>query len=74
MFTVEVRINGTMIAHIYGRNTGERDKTGATVYTADFYQPEVGSMTFPVVHDANDGINALVSKILCEADRTRRRQ
>lgn len=69
MFTVEIRINGTMVVHAYGRNTDKRDQDGKTIYDIEFYQPERPQLCkFPVLHDKNDGINKLVEAVLREAE------
>ena len=70
MFTADIRINGTMVVHIYGRNTGERDKNGKTIYKVDFYQPEKPMLDqLIILHDRNDGINTLIIECLKEAEK-----
>jgi len=69
MFTMEIRINGTMIAHIYGRNTGET-KDGAHEYVYELYETETrGVVNGTVYHKRQEGIKKLVSAILADADK-----
>jgi hypothetical protein len=66
MFTCEIRINGTMVGHIYGRNT--KDVEGGTLYNFEYYAPEARSTKHGnVVHRRSDGIEKLVAAILTEA-------
>ena len=68
MFTVEIRVNGTLINHIYGRNV--RDITpGVSDYHYECYTAESGKVVCGSVHHARkDGINKLVSLILAGSE------
>ena len=64
MFTTEIRINGALIAHIYGRNCGT-NREGATMYSYEYYEPETREVTNgQVTHMRDDGIRHLVKLIL----------
>ena len=64
MFTVEIRINGTLISHIHGHNEMEvvdgKDRYSFEHYAVESRKVKRGE----VWHDRNDGIDALVAKIL----------
>jgi len=79
MFSVEIKINGSMIAHIYGRNLGpaedhpvpieltdrERNSGDAYLYKYEYYTPENrGIREGKVVHVRDDGIEPLLRDIL----------
>ena len=65
MFTVEIRINGSMIGHIYGHNEGENYKTGLTTYRYEYYRPESQKIVNgSVLFKRNDGIEDLIRVIL----------
>jgi len=64
MFTVEIRINGAMIAHIYGRNIAPLPN-GKTRYEYEYYEAETHKVQNGCVeHLREDGIVPLVSSIL----------
>ena len=64
MFTVEIRINGSMIGHIYGRNVGEVGK-GKHEYHYEYYEPENRTVVKnTVVHDRKKSIRKLITTIL----------
>ena len=64
MFTIEVRINGSLISHVYGRNTGTTPDKG-DAYEYELYTPESRAVVKGVVHHRREeGINALAGKIL----------
>ena len=64
MFTVEIKINGTLIGHIYGHNTGDQVE-GKTVYNWHYYSTEEQDVSRGhILHKREDGINALVAAIL----------
>lgn len=66
MFTVELKINGTMIGHIYGHNEGLEDE-GLTKYSWEYYRIESRKVTSgTVLHHRDDGLESLVAKILEE--------
>jgi len=69
MFTVEIKINGSLINHIYGHNEGPSSVRGNDAYRYELYEVETRSIrNGNVNHDRKDGINALVAKILQDAD------
>lgn len=70
MFTVEIRINGTLINHIYGRNMGStQDGYGPDKYSYEMYMPESrGVKRGEVLHEREDGIQKLVRLILEDAE------
>lgn len=64
MFTVEIRINGAMIAHIYGRNIAPLPN-GKTRYEYEYYEAETRKVQNGCVeHLREAGIVPLVSSIL----------
>lgn len=68
MFTMEVRINGTMICHIYGRNinhtngkySGDTDKYSYELYQVESKKIRKGT----VFHNRSKGILVLLKKII----------
>lgn len=71
MFTAEIRVNGSLVAHLYGRNV-EVLSDGQCEYDYEYYEVDhpgqllkIGS----VAHDQEDGIAALVSKILAHQNK-----
>jgi hypothetical protein len=73
MFTVEIRINGSLINHIYGHNEGpSRTKNGEDAYRYELYEVESRKMTNGTVsHNRGNGINALVVAILTDSAKNR---
>lgn len=71
MFTVEIRINGSLVSHIYGLNTTHLhgfDPDHGDCYECQVYDVEKrASRDVSVRHHREDGINALVAKIIKEA-------
>jgi hypothetical protein len=68
MFTVEIRINGTLIAHVHGRNAGDARSDGLTQYFYELYRTgERKLITGGVEHKREAGIEALIVKILADA-------
>jgi len=68
MFTVEIRINGTLIAHVYGRNVGSGSKQGLTHYYYELYRTGNRNLiTGDVEHKRDNGIEALIVKVLADA-------
>ena len=63
MFTTEIRINGSLFAHVYGRNTGvDAEKS---LYTYEYYETESRQVrTGEVRHTYEDGIRKLIILIL----------
>ena len=67
MFTVEIKINGTMIQHIYGHNEDELNDKGEDKYTYDMYDVQKHGLSQGVVwHKREGGIKELIIKILKE--------
>lgn len=63
MFTVDIRINGTLTAHIYGLN--RRTMGTGDEYSYSLYEPEGSKIKEGMVkHFRNEGILVLVEKIL----------
>jgi len=68
MFTIEMRVNGTLIAHVYGRNVGDGRSEGLTQYFYELYRAGNRKLiTGDVEHKRENGIEALVVKILADA-------
>jgi hypothetical protein len=66
MFTIEVKINGSLISHIYGRNIGD-GPDGASQYAYEYYEPEIRKVVKgEVFHARGEGIRSLVQKILAD--------
>jgi len=64
MFSVELKINGAMIGHIYGRNI-ESLGEGIYRYTYEYYEPETrGIRKGTIVHRQVDGVRHLIALIL----------
>jgi hypothetical protein len=69
MFTVEIKINGALLSHIYGRNVGYSEATGKSRYKFEYYQCETRKIqNGEVEHRRSDGITALISTILNKVD------
>lgn len=65
MFTVEIKINGALIGHIYGLNQGEQ--SGMTKYHYEYYEPEQPKLSVgTVLHERDNGIRDLISLILAD--------
>ena len=63
MFTVEIKINSALVAHIYGVN--EADGAEGSQYRYDLYNVADRTVKAGMVsHDPEDGVLALVKKIL----------
>jgi hypothetical protein len=64
MFTVELRVNGTMVSHIYGRNIAPAC-SGKHRYEYEYYEIERRQTHRGVVeHRRESGIRALIASIL----------
>jgi len=72
MFSVEIKINGSMIQHIHGHNEGFIDsgkRFDTSKYTYDVYDVESHKLKKgEVIHDRSDGIGKLIGKILIDAE------
>jgi hypothetical protein len=67
MFTVEIRINSALIAHVYGRNVGETN--GVSIYDCEYYEADTRKVrNVTVRHKRDDGIRRLVRTILEKVD------
>jgi hypothetical protein len=66
MFTVEIKINGSMISHVYGHNEGlDPEGSGDTVYRWEYYHPSSRELKHgQVLHHRDEGIEPLICKIL----------
>ena len=63
MFTTEIRMNGTLLAHVYGRNVGRDGEE--TLYTYEYYETESRQVrTGEVKHVCEEGIRKLIILIL----------
>jgi len=68
MFTVEIRINGSLITHIYGHNEGTVPG-GKDQYRYEVYHVEERALVNGTVkHHYGEGITKLVQLILKDAD------
>jgi hypothetical protein len=68
MFTVELKINGALVGHVYGVNKGVA-ANGKTSYVYDYY--DVGNRKITkgtVKHKRDDGLNKLIALILEDVD------
>lgn len=66
MFTTEIRINGMLVLHIYGRNTAVC-KDGKSQYIIELYKTETSEITtFNIYHRRSEGISKLIELILSE--------
>lgn len=65
MFSVEIKINGSMIAHIYGHNTMKFNDSGETIYDYELYEvnSKKGLREGFVAHKRGEGIFELIKKI-----------
>ena len=65
MFTVEIKINGSMIIHIYGHNESETDSSGRDKYSFEYYEVETKKIqSGTIYHNRGDGICKLIELIL----------
>lgn len=63
MFTIEIKINGSMIAHIYGRNQGST--LDGDLYCYEYYEmKERRVVNGEVTHRRELGIRPLITAIL----------
>jgi hypothetical protein len=68
MFTVEIRVNGTLIVHVYGRNAGDARKPDFKHYFYELYRTEDRKViTGSVEYKRETGIEALIVNILADA-------
>jgi len=65
MFTVEIKINGALISHIYGHNQGDSPK--GCKYRYEYYETETRKIVNgTVIHARQKGIRELVNAILSD--------
>lgn len=66
MMTAEIRINGSMISHIYIRNiSSEFSVDGMNLYKYEYYQPETGEVkTGEIKFKRDKGALTLVRDII----------
>lgn len=63
MFTFEIRINGSLIAHIHGLNIGSTPEGDR--YKYEYYEVDTRKvLTGKVVHRREKGIRPLITTIL----------
>ena len=70
MISVEIKINGSLIAHIYGHNEGTYNSKGETQYSYELYEVAKGDKALKygtVDHKRDEGIFQLIKKICAEA-------
>lgn len=69
MFTVEIKINGALISHIYGHNEGDVTP-GECKYRYEYYETETRKVVNGNVrHKRNKGIRNLINSILTDVDK-----
>ncbi len=71
MLSAEIKVNGTMVGHIYARNISTpailEAGVGLNMYHWEYYRPEQRSAKRgKVVHERQDGIESLIGKNLAE--------
>ena len=65
MFTVELRVNGALVGHVYGRNIGDVPGTRRCRYSWEYYEVEQGQVQGgELEHDPGQGIAALAAAVL----------
>lgn len=67
MLSAELKVNGVLVAHLYGHNKGFTDPDGNYVYFWELYEvgkSKVSSGT--LTHSRPDGLIVLVQKMLSE--------
>jgi hypothetical protein len=69
MFTVEIKINGNLITHIYGYNAQDLPKPGTCSYEVDVYKVASRKLEkFHIIHARENDIEVLIEKILKKAN------
>lgn len=67
MFTLEIRINGTMLVHVYGHNEGEINDANQTKYRYELYRLDSREVVNGEVwHYRHEGIEPLIASILMD--------
>ena len=69
MFTIEIKINGSLVGHIYGHNEGHINAKGETLYRYEYYEVETRRVRPGTVrHVRKGGIRSLVVAILSSVE------
>jgi hypothetical protein len=74
MFSVEIKVNGCMVVHIYGHNTGIPDAVynlndPLHLYSYEIYTLGEKKLSFGhVLHKQSNGLLTLIRKILEDAE------
>jgi len=64
MLSVELKVNGTLIGYVYGKNIAPVPG-GKYRYEYEYYEPELRELkTGVVLHKREDGLRTLVAAIL----------
>lgn len=64
MLTAELKINGTLIGHLYGHNEGY-NTDGSCEYSWHYYKTETGAVVKGTLsHKREDGLEELIASIL----------
>lgn len=65
MFSVEIKINGVLVSHIYGHNMLMRTHEDSYIYSYELYRPGKNTLSSgTVIHSREEGIEKLVQIIL----------
>jgi len=75
MFSIEMRINGILIAHINGRNIYNTENDDC-LYYYDLYEVKEGEGRVEkgsILHQQNEGILVLINKILSKEIKRRKK-
>ena len=73
MGSMEFKINGTLIQHIFLQNMGVIDK-GKYLYTYEFYEYQKDIVKGEVFHKRDDGMTTLCRLILEDVEQRRKIQ
>lgn len=72
MFSVELKVNGRLVGHIYGKSI-QPDMEDMTCYRYEYYEPEDSILKAGVVAHCRvenaDGLRKLISIILEDVDK-----
>ena len=65
MFSVDIKINGELITHLHGRNTGDTIVPNVSKYDWHLYNAQTGVVESGIIiHHRSQGLDALVYQIL----------
>lgn len=71
MFTAEIKVNGVLVAHIYGRNITDNHRATLSLYEAQIIEVGENKVSkFHVEHNRADGLTKLIEAILSEHHRS----